>query len=185
MKWGTYGKGDGQFTSPQGLAVDSQGNVFVADHEANRIQKFDSNGKFLSKLEVAELVLPFAIAVDPNGMLYVVNLNDYVSGFVAKIDPNGELIAKWNTCGKGDERINFPVGIAVDERGTIYVVDQGQNRVCIYGSDGKFISSWGSAGAGDGEFMGPSGIALDAQGDIYIPDSDYGVNGRLRKFGKR
>jgi len=47
-KWGSSGTGDGQFERPQGIALDSSGNVYVGDSN-NRIQKFDSNGKFITK----------------------------------------------------------------------------------------------------------------------------------------
>src|SRR5919106_1489484 len=49
LKWGTLGSGDGQFDNPNGIAVDSIGNVYVADAANRRIQKFDSNGNFLLK----------------------------------------------------------------------------------------------------------------------------------------
>ena len=48
-KWGSVGNGDGQFYYPHGVAVDSSGNVYVADEKNHRIQKFDSNGTFLAK----------------------------------------------------------------------------------------------------------------------------------------
>ena len=49
LTWGSSGSGDGQFNFPAALAVDSQGNVLVVDFGNNRIQKFDSTGKFLLK----------------------------------------------------------------------------------------------------------------------------------------
>ena len=48
-KWGSNGSADGQFNDPQGVAVDSSGNVYVADYYNNRIQKFNSNGTFITK----------------------------------------------------------------------------------------------------------------------------------------
>ena len=48
-KWGSNGTADGQFSSPAGVAVDSSGNVYVADNGNYRIQKFNSNGTFITK----------------------------------------------------------------------------------------------------------------------------------------
>jgi len=48
--WGTYGKGDGQFYAPLGLAIHMSGNVFVADYGDARIQEFTNDGAFLAKL---------------------------------------------------------------------------------------------------------------------------------------
>ena len=46
---GTHGTGDGQFTHPHGVAADSKGNVFVSDRDNANIQKFTSNGTFITK----------------------------------------------------------------------------------------------------------------------------------------
>src|SRR6476620_12096826 len=48
-KWGTQGTGDGQFVSPSSITVDTSGNVYVLDTSNNRIQKFDSNGTFITQ----------------------------------------------------------------------------------------------------------------------------------------
>lgn len=79
-KWGTAGAGDGQFTTPAGIAVDSLGNVFVADQGNNRIQKFDSNGSFLTKWGSKGsndgqfmFMTPTGLVVDRSGNVYVVD----------------------------------------------------------------------------------------------------------------
>ena len=52
LKWGTTGTANGQLLTPRGIAVDSMGNVYVAEGNGNRIQKFDANGGFLLKFGV-------------------------------------------------------------------------------------------------------------------------------------
>jgi tripartite motif-containing protein 71 len=79
-KWGTQGSGDGQFTSPEGIAVDSTGNVWVTDAVADRVQKFDSNGNFLAKFGSSgtgdgQFTSPQGIAVDAAGNVYVTDSN--------------------------------------------------------------------------------------------------------------
>ena len=49
-QWGSEGSGDGQFYSPNGIAVDSSGNVYVADTENQRIQKFTTDGEFITAM---------------------------------------------------------------------------------------------------------------------------------------
>jgi DNA-binding beta-propeller fold protein YncE len=50
MKWGKYGRAPGEFSAPQAIAIDKDDNVYVADTDNNRIQKFDSNGRFLMEI---------------------------------------------------------------------------------------------------------------------------------------
>ena len=75
-KWGSLGSGDGQFNYPNGVAIDSSGNVYVADSDNHRIQKFDSSGGFITKWgsfgsEDGQLNGPSGVAVDSSGNVYV------------------------------------------------------------------------------------------------------------------
>ena len=75
--WGSSGTGDGQFNAPLGVATDGNGNVYVADTNNNRIQKFTSTGTFLttwgsfSYSGNGQFNGPFGVATDGNGNVYV------------------------------------------------------------------------------------------------------------------
>jgi len=76
LSWGSTGSGDGQFTHPHGVAADSKGNVFVSDRDNANIQKFTSNGTFITKWgsegsEDGQFVQPWDVAVDSSDNVYV------------------------------------------------------------------------------------------------------------------
>jgi tripartite motif-containing protein 71 len=80
-KWGTSGSEDGQFNRPANLAVDTSGNIFVVDEGNNRIQMFDSNGKFVTKWATegtadGQFDEPTGIAIDSSGNVYVADLGN-------------------------------------------------------------------------------------------------------------
>jgi DNA-binding beta-propeller fold protein YncE len=79
----------------------------------------------------------------------------------------------------GDGQFFFPVGVAMDAAGNVYVADTGNDRIQKFDGLGNFLTKWGSAGSGDGEMLNPQGIAVDATGNIYVAD---GENFRIQKF---
>ncbi|MDO8715249.1 MAG: peptidoglycan-binding protein [Dehalococcoidales bacterium] len=178
----TIGSNDGQVKEPRGITVDAQGNVYVADTSNHRIQKFDSNGNFVTKWGNTrgsgdgQFSAPVDVAVSAQGNVYVADNYNYR---IQKFDSNGNFLAKWGTQGSGDGQFNSPNGIGVDSGGNVYVADYGNNRIQKFDSNGTFITKWGTQGSGDGQFNSPVDVAVDAQGNFYV--ADYG-NNRIQKF---
>jgi DNA-binding beta-propeller fold protein YncE len=80
------GAGNGQFNRPQGIAVDRNGNVFVADTGQDRIQKFTSTGTFLATwgstgTQNGQFDIPFGVAVDGDGNVFVGDFNNRIQKF--------------------------------------------------------------------------------------------------------
>jgi len=173
--FGSSGAGDGQFDSPSGIAVGSDGNIYVADTFNNRVQIFNSSGVFQSTVGVGDLLVPYGIAVGSGGNIYVADtLNDRVQVF----DSSGNVLS---TFGVGD--LSFPQGIAVGSSGKIYVADTSNNCVQVFDSSGNVSSPLGICslipGSGNGEFSSPGGVAVDGVGKIYVADTN---NNRVQVF---
>jgi DNA-binding beta-propeller fold protein YncE len=196
--------GAGQFRYPQGLAVDFKGDVYVADFSNDRIQKFDSNGKFLkmwgsscnlkndrddhckdpdgegpNQTGDGQFYRPKGIAVNPKSdEVYIV---DKVNDRIQKFDSNGTFLSKWGSSGTGDGEFYAPEYIAIDPRdSTVYVGDENNDRIQKFDSNGTFLSKWGSSGTGIGQFHNPEGIGIDSRtGEIYVVDEN---NNRIQKF---
>jgi DNA-binding beta-propeller fold protein YncE len=158
-QFGQDGSEPGAFRRPQGIAVDSQGRIYVADTENHRIQRFDPETFRLTEKKPSFvwgsrcLLRTGAGCLDPDG--------------------GGPLVP-------GDGQFDGPTDIAIDATGNIYVVDSGNHRIQKFDSTGRFLGKWGTRGSGDGQFETPIGIALDGSGKfVYVTDKG---NHRIQKF---
>jgi DNA-binding beta-propeller fold protein YncE len=166
---GGHGTGKGQFDNPHGIAVDSAGNIVVADTGNGRIQKFSPNGTFVTSIATTD---PNGIAVDHAGNIYVAEIG--AKHCVQKLGPDGTFIAKWAPGLYGPRRI------AIGPDNSIYVVDSGNNRIVKFSPNGQVLASWGSDGSGDGQFKGLSSVAVDPTNNkVYVADP---LNSRIQVF---
>jgi tripartite motif-containing protein 71 len=172
-------KGDPHpLSAVRGLAVDQQGNLYVVDCESNRIQKLDSEGKFITAWGSegsgdGEFLLWFIrdasrrpvgdVAVDAQGHVYVA---DSGNSRIQVFDSEGQFLAKWGEEGMGDGQFYTPLGVAVGPEGDVYVTDTSRGDVQRFDSRGQFLGKWSLPDMG-GEFV--TTPAVDADGNIYVP----------------
>src|ERR1017187_2428987 len=194
-------------SSPASAAVDSFGNLFIADQHNNRIREVDTNGIITTvagngigglygdgdATTDAHLNNPDSVAVDCFGNLYIA---DSSNNRIRKVDTNGIIttVAGNYTQGySGDggqatyASLNGSSGVALDPSGNLFIADVGNNRVRKVDTNGNIntVAGKGAIGfSGDGgaannaSLRAPAGVALDAVGNLFIADAN---NNRVRE----
>ena len=150
----------GSYTSPSDIAIDSKGNIYVADAGANTVSEIlASNG---SQVTLASgFNFPLGLALDSNGNVYVA---DHANGAVKEILASNESVT---TLASG---YGHPQGVVVDSSGDVYFSDNISSNVYeILAVDGSIPASPIINIVGGG-FSGPEGLAIDNEGNIYIAD---------------
>ena len=191
-----------QLSFPTGVAVDSAGNLYIADNNNLRIRKVSTgvittvagngmagfigdNGPATS----AQLSFPQRIAVDSASNLYISEANR-----IRKVT-NGVITTVAGASGfsggfSGDNgpatsaQLSSPIGLAVDSAGNLYIADSGNGRIRKISNGVITTVAGGGSTLGDngpaisGQLLSPSDVAVDSAGNLYIADTG---NGRIRK----
>lgn len=133
FQWGTAGGGNGQFRGPTGIAIDGGDNVFVVDG-AGHLQKFSSTGAFVTGWTTwAPPVLPFGVAVDASGFVYVADA-DVTKNWIEVFSGSGVLLTTLSNWGSSPARPMLqPSGVAADASGHLYVADYGTQQIEKFG----------------------------------------------------
>jgi DNA-binding beta-propeller fold protein YncE len=125
---------------------------------------------------------PLDLALGANDLVYVVNRSyenrpDGIHITVCTL--NEKFIGEFGSYGEDDGEFVWPNGIALDDKGQVYIADEWLNRISIFTKEGTFLRKWGKPGSGDGELHGPSGLAISNDGTVFVVDSR---NHRVQKF---
>ncbi len=125
------GSGNGQVNNPQGMTIDPEGHLWVADAGNNRVQELSSTGEYMRQFGSAgggheQFNNPSGIAIDGSGDIWVADtFNDRLQAF----SPNGEFVTEYGGWGSGNGQFYDPNSIAVSKSGAFYVLDAGWGRV--------------------------------------------------------
>jgi len=195
---GGYADGQGtnaRFINPRGIAIDSNGNLYVADTYNTRIRKItptgvvstiagSSAGYVDGEGTVAKFDRPYGIAVDSSDNLYVADTYNHK---IRKITPTGMVSTIAGTSGGYADgpgttvaKFNMPRGVTVDSSGTVYVTDTGNNRVCRITPTGlvQTITNYSN-----GITYRPDGIAIDSNGNLYVADDANNIICKITPTG--
>jgi sugar lactone lactonase YvrE len=205
---GSVGSSDGRgdtasFFNPGGVAVDKNGNVYVADTHNSLIRKISPDG-FVTTLAGKRIYKsapgtdstirfdnPTGIATDGDGNVYVA---DWANDLIRKISPAGKVtnLAGNNDRGSRDgigssASFYLPGGLAIDSAGNIYVADTYNNMIRRISPQGVVTTLAGKTtpGSANGKgaaasFSHPAGIAVDPQGNLFVADAG---NNKIRRIG--
>jgi len=144
--------------NPQGVAVDGQGNVYIADTGNNAIEEWNPSTRQLITLVSSGLNGPTGVAVDSLGNVYIADSQN--NAIKAWMVSDQQVISLVST------GLNTPIGVAVDIRGNVYFTDSGNNAV----RELVFATGQVNTLVGTG-ISGPQGIAVDVQGNVYFADT--------------
>ncbi|TKJ28100.1 MAG: hypothetical protein CEE40_12455 [Chloroflexi bacterium B3_Chlor] len=172
---GRRGSGDGEFISPQGLALDAQGNLYVADMGNARVQVFDSEGNHLMTIGDPRFMGPRYVAVDDGGRIYVTDASERVHVFNSRGDP----LQSFGQAGSLPSQFSGIADLVADAGGELYVVDSGNNRVQKFSLLSGLLFTFGDQGEPVELLSHPEGVALDAQGNVFVTDAG---NRRIGKY---
>jgi DNA-binding beta-propeller fold protein YncE len=131
FEFGEGGEVGGQFLQPLGIAVDdSAGLIYITDDGGgSRLRVFDTAGAFLFKIDTAPFSLPFGVAVDAAGRVYV---TDALIDRILMFDQNGAPLFEIGTFGSDPGQFTNPYDVVVDATGRMYIADSGRHRIQIF-----------------------------------------------------
>lgn len=190
-KWGSAGTGDGEFVGPKALALDSAGDVYVADGSLvdgmgfiHRVQKFTADGAFITKFGSAgsnpgQFYLWGVAAASPSEVYVGDEYNKQVERFTAALPNNYAWVEGWGSGAVGPGQLISPRGMALDSSGNVYVASSGNDLVQKFSAAGAPLDTIGSAGNGDGELNQPYDVTVAADGTAYVADTQ---NHRVQRF---
>lgn len=143
---GSTGSGNGQFSGPQDIAIDSSGKLYVTDYNNHRVQVFNSSGNYLSQWGSSgtgngQFNSPTGISISSDDKIYVCDTGNYR---VQVFNTSGTYLTKFGSLGTGNGQFDTvgPTRLVVESTNYVMVVDSGNSRIQKFGTNGVYIAQY-------------------------------------------
>jgi len=182
--WGSKGSDLNQLNDPEGISIDKDGRLFIADKDNNRILVWDQDGTPLASYgsfgtradwrNPPQFNHPSAVFVPPSKQIYV---SDTLNHRIVILDEKGLVVSTFGTQGSEAGKFNLPRTLCEDHFGNIWVLDSGNSRVQVFSNLGVFNSAWGSFGTDASSntmtavMNQPLGMALNGIDQVIVADT--------------
>ena len=166
--FGTEGSGNGQLSNAYGVTVDKDDNIYVADHDNHRIQKFSSEGEFVAAIGVCghnklQFVYPVGIRYNnKDKSLYVV---DSGNQRIQVLTTDLQFVRSFGTRGSRNGQFQNPFNIAFDDANNLYVTDYNNKCVQVLTTEGQSLRIIQK------NLSRPWAIAIDSCNNVYVTDN--------------
>ncbi|HXP29169.1 MAG TPA: hypothetical protein VN804_05400, partial [Solirubrobacteraceae bacterium] len=176
--WGGYGTKAGQLAFPRAIASDPAGDTYVANTANDRIEVYNPEGRFLRTIGFSArgpgtLTAPRGLALDPSGGLLI---SDTVGNRIELFAPlTDAYVTQWTQAGGHDAGFAKPTGIGIDPHGSVYVADEGNERIAQIWGDGTYLTEIGGpSDLGGAGLNGVSSVAVaPGSGRIFVADAGH------------
>ncbi|MBD0255208.1 MAG: choice-of-anchor D domain-containing protein, partial [Cytophagales bacterium] len=173
---------EGVFTSPEGVAVDAAGNVYVPDGFVGSVHKLSPTGQFLLRFGDFNWgysnLLAQDVVVDGEGSVYTL---DYLTSLVRKFSSSGQELYVLDNWMVPDPMpsTSWVTALATDRAGNLYATEDGGRRIHKFSPAGEFLESIQLEGVNYGDYVRLTDLAVDGEGNLYVADA---TNARVRKY---
>jgi RHS repeat-associated protein len=175
--FGSIGEGKGQFKEPTGIAINPNGDVFVADSGNKRIEEFETKGSYIASLTLGGRPSGLAASTE---VLYATDVtNDTIHEISLRYG-----MTNWGSFGSegsGEEQFKDPTAITL-YNGYLYVSDTGNSRIQEVTERGRTIALFGTQGKANGQLKEPTGITVGPSGGVWVADTG---NNRVQEFNSQ
>ena len=181
-RFGGKGDDDHNLEKPEGISVDPNGNVFVADYTSGDVKVYDRNFAWLKSFSEygsepgQNIKSEFTDIYD--GKYYMPEAGNHR---ISVWDLQGNFLFTFGSLGNQPGQVNNPEAAKFNSLGELVVSDLKNDRIQVFTKEGKLLRVFGKTGSGPGELKANSGIGIDKDDNIYVGEIG---NDRIQVFDK-
>ena len=177
---GSFGKELGHFNTPMGVALDTEGSLYVADSRNNRVQKITQQGEVYGLGGADTLNMPQGVAVDSMQFIYVAEQGSHR---LRKFGPRGQFVFSLGGSARSLARFSSPTALFMDTYHQLFIADTENGRITSYSATGHWRQDYVCPDP-PGPFRRPQGVAVDTEGRVYVADTMRHRVVRVRSSGE-